>query len=411
MKPGENISFELEGVVHKGLVLPSTDKIVQIKLENGYNIGVDSSKMKNVKVLPKVTSKSSSTEIKSDKKLPKITLISTGGTITSRVDYKTGAVHPLSKPAELLAQIPELSKIANLKIVSPFSVLSEDLTPKDWVKIAKIAVKELNDKSVQGVIITHGTDILHYTASALSFMIGIPSKPVALVGGQRSSDRGSFDGAINLICAVHYCLSDIAAISIIMHENSSDEACLAIRGVKCKKMHTSQRDAFQPINESPLARIFPDGKIEVLNNNYVRRSKAINYASSKLETKVALIKFVPGMDPEILNYYLKQKYKGVILEGTGLGHVSSAWLPTIKKVSKELFIGMTSQCNYGRVDPFVYSTGRLLQEARVVYLEDMLPETAYVKLMWAIANSKSVSVEKLMIGNRAGEISFRINKK
>jgi len=410
--PGDYISFMLTGTKHSGLVLPQTTKeTLFVKLENGYNIGIKYSAAKDVKKLKSPVVVTKTPTLKGTENLPKIAIITTGGTITSRVDYKTGAVHALTKPEELLAQIPELQKLATLKLISPFAVLSEDMTPKDWQELAKIVYKELKDKSVRGVIITHGTDTLHYTSAALAFMLGKLAKPVALVGGQRSSDRGSFDGAQNLICAVHYCLSDINHVAIVMHGSAEDKYCLALHGTKVRKMHTTRRDTFRPVNALPLAKIWSDGKIE--------KNKINQYATTRFSTvfepKVALIKYAPGLDLKIFEAAAKES-KGIILEGTGLGHVAvegkASWLPAIKKAIKRgVFVGMTSQCLYGRTDPFVYSTGRILREAGVTYLGDMLSEVAYVKLGCAIARAKnSVEVKQLMLENWAGEISERIEK-
>jgi len=413
--PGDYMSFKLDGTTHNGLVLPSTTKeTLFIKLENGYNIGIKWSAAKDVKKLKSQAVVAKVPILKGRKNLPKIAIVTTGGTITSRVDYKTGAVHALTKPEELLAQIPELRKLASLQIHAPFSIMSEDITPKDWQELAKAVNSKLSDKSIRGVVVTHGTDTLHYTSAALAFMLGKLEKPVALVGGQRSSDRGSFDGAQNLICAVHYCLADINEVAVAMHGSPDDKYCLAIPGAKVRKMHTTRRDTFRPINTLPLAKIWPNGKIEKIT-----KSK-IHYASTKFssafESKIALVKYVPGLNSKIFDVAAK-KCKGVIIEGTGLGHIvvqprarNAGWLPAIKKaIRRGVFVGMTSQCIYGRVDSHVYSNGRILESAGVVYLGDMLPEAAYVKLGCVLARNRD-DAKRLMLQNWCGEISKRIEK-
>lgn len=400
MQSGARVEATYKGNKYTGILMPSTEKgLIILKLDNGYNIGLKGAKIKKIGVAKAL--KTPKFKVKSKKKLPTVTIITTGGTITSRVDYRTGAVHSLSKAEELLASIPEIAKLANIRVLNPFNIMSEDMNHTHWQKLAKLIA---NDKS-EGVIVTHGTDTLHFTSAALSFMLNNLNKPVALVGGQRSSDRGSFDGAQNLICAIHYCLSDIAEVAIVMHGTTEDESCIAIRGTKARKMHTSRRDAFRPINDLPLAQIYPNGKIKLIQK-YNKRSSSKVKANTKFEPKIALVKFAPGLDPGLIDYYVKKKYKGIILEGTGLGHVSvKSWLKSIKSAAKKMFVGMTSQCLYGRVDPFVYTNMRILKDAGVVYLEDMLPETAYVKLGWALANKKS------MQDNLVGEISKRIPKK
>jgi len=418
---GDKVEVSLKGKTYTGIVMPTPElaekKILIIKLANGYNIGFKlTSDLKIKKIgkekfegLPKYKAKENS-------ELPNVSIISTGGTITSRVDYKTGAVYPLENPEELLLSVPELIDIVNLrKIVQPFAILSEDMSPKEWQKIAVESAELLNSEDI-GLIITHGTDTLHYTAAALSFMLKNLSKPVALVGGQRSSDRGSFDGALNLICAAHYCKSNIAEVAVVMHGESSDSFCYAHRGTKVRKMHTSRRDAFKSINDFPLAKIFKDGKIKILNKTHKQRfdHHAETVADTNFEPKVALVKFYPGANPEILNYFVDKKYKGIVIEATGMGHVSTqpldeknSWLPAIKDaIKKDIAVCLAPQTLYGRLDPFVYRSARLLLNAGVIYLEDMLPETALVKLGWVLGHTKNPKeVKENMLTNFAGEIN------
>ena len=412
--PGDYISFKLAGATHSGLVLPSTTKeTLFLKLENGYNIGIKPSEAKDVKKLRRHVSKTKAPTLAGKKNLPKIAVVTTGGTIVSRVDYKTGAVHALTKPEELLAQIPELQKLASLQISAPFSIMSEDVTSQEWQILASKVNKILHDKSICGVIITHGTDTMHFTSAALAFMLGELDKPVVIVGSQRSSDRGGFDGAQNLICAVHYCLVGINELAVVMHGSSDDKYCLAIPGTKVRKLHTSRRDAFRPINTSPLAKIWPDGKIEKIRKSKIRVAQTL--FSTKFESKIALIKYAPGLNPKIFEF-ASRKCKGVILEGTGFGHVSTegkaSWLASIRKaVKRGVFVGMAPQCIYGRVDPLVYTPGRRLKDAGVTFLSDMLPETAYVKLGCALARARKLGeVKQLMLQNWAGEISERIEE-
>ncbi len=429
LSSGAHISFNVERGKHsgsnnrkavaasaksfRGVVLPQTnEETLFVKLANGYNIGFKRSEVKNIKVESKKLTMSKVPTLKGNSKLPTLALVTTGGTITSSVDYKTGAVTSLTKPEELLAQIPALQKLANIKIFAPLNVMSEDMAHKDWQKLAKFIHKKLQDKSIRGVILTLGTDILHYVSAAMAFMLGKLDKPVAVVGGQRSSDRGSFDGAQNLICAAHYCLSDINQVAVVMHGTSEDTYCIASPGTKVRKMHTSQRDSFRPINTLPLAKIWPDGKIEKL--------KTIPTTSTKFNpnfsSKIALVKFIAGVGPEIFDYYVSKGCKGIIVEGTGLGHLpvscKHTWIPSLKKAIKSgVFVGMTTQCLYGSANPHVYTNLRLVADTGVTYLKDMLPEAAFVKLGCTLARTKKLSdVKKLMLQNWTGEISERIEE-
>ena len=420
---GDKVSVKTKDSAYEGTVMPTPEAekdVLTIKLPSGYNLGIKLGKGVTVTKTGSIEKpKAMAIKAPVKKGLPNIVVIATGGTITSKVDYITGGVSPLTKPEELFLSVPELLDIVNIKrISSPFSVFSENMTPNEWQIIAKEVASALNESDVSGVIVTHGTDTLHYTAAALSFMLKNLNKPVALVGGQRSSDRGSFDGSMNLICAAHYCKSHIAEVAIVMHGNSSDTFCLANRGTNVRKLHTSRRDTFRPINELPLAKIWLNGKVEIVNKNHKDRNDEQKVtADTKFEDKIALIKFFPGADPEILQHFIDKKYKGVIIEATGLGQVavhtinkSKSWLPVIKSaVQKGIFIGFTPQSIYGSLNPYVYSSARELLNAGVCYLGNMLSETAYVKLGYVLAKSKNLEETKeMMQKNIAGEIVEQI---
>ncbi|MGC8699701.1 MAG: Glu-tRNA(Gln) amidotransferase subunit GatD [Candidatus Micrarchaeia archaeon] len=417
---GDKIKVSSPKGAFEGVLMPkpefSMEDVVIIKLENGYNIGIRLDKGSKIERISekeeKKTPKISAFKQKED--LPNIELIYTGGTIGSKIDYESGGVYMLTKPEELLSEVPELSEIANLEVNNLMSIASEDMTYIEWQKIAKAVAEALKKNS--GVVITHGTDTMHYTSAALSFMLNGLNAPVVLTGSQRSSDRGSSDAFMNLICSVRAAArSDIAEVMICMHESSSDNYCSLIRGTKARKMHTSRRDAFKPINNKPIARVSYDGKIEYISNYKRIEEEGELKLLTGFEPKVALVKAYPNSDPMIIDYYLSKGYKGIIIEGTGLGHtpVSTlhgeySWLEHIKRaVDEGMIIGMTSQCLYGRVNENVYRNLRLLRSAGVIYCEDMLPEVAYVKLGFLLGNYKKEHAEKLLNANIAGEITKR----
>ena len=406
MEYGSKVSIDYESNKFIGTLIESSDsKIILLKLDSGYNIGLPKNKCK-LKIIskPKFSiNKTTSTE--SNKSLPNITIISTGGTIASEVDYKTGAVTPITKPSKLLQKLPEIRKIANINTIQILTKFSENLSIEDWEIISESVYKELCKENIRGVIVTHGTDTLHYSSAALSFSLQKLGKPVVFVGGQRSSDRGSFDGGMNLICGLHIANSDIAEVVTVMHGSSEDNFCLVNRGNKVKKMHTTRRDSFRPINSVPIAKVYPNGKIEKHSKHVLRHSNE-PMLLNKFSDKVALIKYYPGMNSDIFNYYSSKKYKGIIIEGTGLGHVNSNFIDEITKLIKEgMFIGMTSQANYGSVNPYVYSSGRTLFNYGVTYLEDILPETAYIKLSWILGNFPESDIKQKMKDNISGEYS------
>ena len=424
-KVGIGDSIELAHGKEKfsGTIMPrpevGDDSILVLKQQNGYNIGIKIGNSAKITKLSaeKKTPSFAKAEVKHDKSLPRIGLIYTGGTIGSKVDYVSGGVYSFTKPEELIADIPELAGIANLEISNPFSILSEDMNYKDWAAIAENVAKSLNG-GARGVVVTHGTDTMHYSAAALSFMLENLNAPVVYTGAQRSSDRGSSDAFINLICASQIAAkANIAEVGICMHGSSSDQFCDFNRGTKVRKMHTSRRDAFKPINNLPMARVGTDGKIE-----YISEHREIDGANKKkvvaktgFEPKVALIMVYPNSDPEIIGHYVEKGYKGIILEGTGLGHVPTSpsikemsWIPHIKHASdKGVIIGMTSQTLYGRVSSNVYRNLREVAKAGAIHCEDMLPETAYVKLGWLLGNHKPEEARKLLATNLVGEITQR----
>jgi glutamyl-tRNA(Gln) amidotransferase subunit D len=395
---------ELEGVDH-----------ITLKLDNGYNIGISGGTCEvigseeKLEVFPEV-------ELEKKKDLPQVSMIATGGTIASRVDYRTGGVHMLMEPNQIFFTTPELADIISLKkILSPFRVASESMSFKEYQKIAQLTAKELN-QGARGVLITHGTDTLHYTSAMLSFMLQNLSQPVCLVGAQRSPDRGSFDGALNLICAGITCgYSSIGEIVVVMHGESSDSFCSVIRGTKVRKMHATRRDTFQPVNEGPLARVWPEGDIDYLNPYRPREDTEVQ-TDSAVEEKVALLKAYPHSNPEILDFLVDRGYRGVLFEATALGHLptdtvdeSYSWLPAVRRAREEgMIIAFATQCLYGRVNPYVYSNARRMFDLGVIYLEDMLPEVGYLKLAWVLGHAQDEdTIRTMMLHDYAGEIKMR----
>lgn len=408
----------------EGVMLDSHEAgIVLIKLESGYNIGIDRSNILDIKTLKKADKKEESSETKFElsHKKPVIDLIMTGGTISSSLDVKTGGVKWLTSPSELFKFYPDIFQLADIRVINPFMKSSENMSSEDWLRLSKIVTKSLNDENVKGVILTHGTDFLHYTGAALSFMIKNLSKPVVLTYSQRSSDRGSSDAELNLYCAAKAALSDVAEVMLVGHANLDDEYCYALQANKCRKMHASRRDTFRPINTLPIAKIYRD-KIEFLKTYNKRKTgkEAKAILEDFFEEKTGLVKFYPGQDPQILNYYFKQGYKGVVIEMSGLGHVltegSDNWIPVISDLVKKGFVVCAAaQTLYGSLDPLVYSPGRELVKAGVIYLKDMLPEAALVKLGYVLGKLKEEKkkiikedVEKSMLENMANEFNERL---
>lgn len=403
------------GAVYEGILVPRFEygdpECIVLKLKNGYNIGL---KISSEDIVEKLGEGSRLTYrvqpiSRPSLNLPRVSIIGTGGTIASRVDYRTGAVTPTFTADDLYSMVPELGEIANIETKVLFSVFSEDMTPKHWTKIAEEVASQL-ENNVQGIVIAHGTDTMGYTAAALSFALHNLSAPVILVGAQRSSDRPSSDATLNLISAVVAAVqAPFGEVAVAMHKDLSDDEVLIHRGTRVRKCHTSRRDAFKSINADPLG-VVKNRVYSQISSFFKPRSPPGKLEVKPLfEEKAALIKYYPGFNPEIIEKLLDMGYRGIILEGTGLGHVGSTCIKAIERArDMGVFVGMTSQCIWGRVNMNVYYTGRDLQKAGVTPLEDMLAETAVVKLMWVLAQTDNVEeVKKLMLTNIAGEFSHK----
>jgi glutamyl-tRNA(Gln) amidotransferase subunit D len=411
--------FEVSGLVVSRYEGDSTDYIV-LKLKSGYNVGIDAKTISSLTLVEDSPSEArlSSFDIPTVEKDSEKTvlLLSTGGTIASKVDYRTGAVKPAYTASDLYSAVPELATIAKIRPEIVFSTFSENLAAEHWKQLSEHVVSRLSKGAdFDGIVVMLGTDTMGYVSSALGFsLIGI-KVPLVCVGSQRSSDRPSADSALNLQAATRFAAnSGVSGVFVAMHENENDVSVGLHSGVRVRKNHTSRRDAFESIDIPLFARVEKD-KI-LFNSEYGKISVVDKHASRELEfktnfeSKVSLIKFHPGLDPSIFDYLSYEKgVKGLILEGTGLGHVSSQCVGKLKElVSKGIFVGMTSQCVWGHVDLNVYSTGIDLIRAGVVPLGNMLSETAFVKLSWVLGNFPDQDPSTLMTQNLVGEMTERI---
>ncbi len=401
--------------VFKGVLLPrpltEDDKHIVLKLNNGYNIGVRIDKVEEIKPLGQKARKViSPSEIIKAEEYADVSIIGTGGTIASRVDYVSGAVYPQFSASELLSRYPEVEKIGKIKTVPLLNIFSEDMRPTYWRKIAESVARELNS-GVKGVVITHGTDTMHFTSAALSFMLRNLTGPVVLTGAQRSPDRGSTDAYLNFLSAVKVAAqSDLGEVVIVMHQTPSDTYCAIHRGTKVRKMHTSRRDAFLSVNSHILGIV--NLKEMIMFSSYSRKaSEGEVEVNTKLEEKVALIYAYPGVDPDVIDFYVDKGYRGLVVAGTGLGHTPEYIMKSLKRaLENDVTIVVTSQCLFGRVNMKVYRRGRELLKIGVIPGEDMLPEVAYVKLMFALGNyTEKSEVTGFMRRNIAGELTSSLS--
>jgi glutamyl-tRNA(Gln) amidotransferase subunit D len=405
VEEGDSVLVKQGNSTFDGVLMPSTTGNAVIKLKNGYNVGFYPGNITMELTEKKQDIQAATVELPPrNPDLPNISILSTGGTIASKVDYRTGAVTSQFTAEDILLAIPELTEIANYNARVCYSILSENMQPEYWVKLAEHVYNEIK-AGTDGVIITHGTDTMMYTAAVLAFMIETPV-PVVFVGSQRSADRPSSDNAMNAICAAKVATSDIAGVTVVMHGTTSDDFCHIHKATKVRKMHTSRRDAFQSINSRPLGRVdYPSGEITTYLDHAGRgeRELAIN---SNIEPRCTLIKYTTGASPEIL-LFASANYRGIVIEGTGLGHVSTEWVPYIQRTTEAgIPVVMTSQCLSGRVCDRVYDTGRDILKAGAIEGEDMMPEIALVKLMYALGRTGDIDeVRRIMTTDMAGEIT------
>jgi len=412
---GDILEVESDGEKFSGTLVPryehDDDRHIVIKLKNGYNIGISVERISKVVRVAKGEAPKFVAPLKvATKGLPRVSILGTGGTIASRVDYRTGAVRPATTSEELYSLFPELSEIASISPEIVMSVYSENLEPSHWETIAK-RVSEVVADGASGVILTMGTDTMGYTAAALSFALkGLPV-PLFIVGSQRSSDRPSSDAFLNLVGAATMAVqADLSGVYVVMHADSSDERLAVHLGTRVRKNHTSARDAFESMGVEPVAYWSRQGTQVNAREPPPPRGKAGGFsAKPRFDPRVALVEFFPSMPTLYLSAILESGARGVVFEGTGLGHINGKNIETVRKFLAEGGLAfMTSQCLWGRVDLNVYDTGRDLLNAGVVPLEDMLPETALAKLMWALANTRSGDETKaLMRENVVGEVTTR----
>ncbi len=389
----------------QGTVLPRSenddDRHIVLKIATGYNIGVAVDTIRNMQETgyKKAKYQIPEKEFPYSKNKPNVKLFGTGGTIASRLDYRTGAVIPAFSPGELYGAVPELADICNMTTEKLFAVFSENMGPMQYKVLAKAIAEEI-EQGIDGIIIGHGTDTLHHTAAALNYMIQDLPVPVVLVGSQRSSDRPSSDAALNLIHSAYTAgHSDIAEVLVCMFGPTSDEYGFLHRGTRVRKMHSSYRSTFRTIGDIPLAKVVR-GNVEVLKTSYNRRRKdkkcrVLPY----FEEKVSLIYYYPNMQPDIVDSLVDHGYRGIVIAGTGLGHVNKPLYPAIKRaVEKGVAVYMTVQTLWGYVHMYVYDTGRDLLALGIIPVGNMLPEVAYIKLGWALGQTDDLDrVKDLML--------------
>ncbi len=398
-----------------GIILPRSETAdphhIVMKLRSGYNIGVAAGNVRAITVHGRKEAhyKIPEKAFPYDPKKPRVKLFGTGGTIASRLDYRTGAVIPAFSPGELYGSVPELADLCNLETEKLYGVFSENMGPEQWIGTAQAIGREI-ENGVHGIVIGHGTDTMHHTAAILSFMVQNSPVPIVMVGSQRSSDRPSSDAALNLMHSVKTAAeSDIAEVMVCMFGPTSDDYGLLHRGTRVRKMHSSYRSTFRTIGDIPIAMVSRES-IRPLRQDYKRRRPDRNVAiNTAFEEKVSIVYYYPNMKPDIIDSLIDNGYRGIVIAGTGLGHVNKPLYPSLRRAHENnIAVYMTVQTLWGYVQMYVYDTGRDMMELGVIPGANMLPEVAYMKLGWALGQTKDVArVREIMMTPVAGEITER----
>jgi glutamyl-tRNA(Gln) amidotransferase subunit D len=399
----------------KGTILPRSenddDLHIVMKIATGYNVGIDVTTVTEMKEVgyKKANYKIPEKQFPVTPGLPRVKLLGTGGTIASRLDYRTGAVIPAFTPGELYGAVPELADICNLETEKLFAVFSENMGPTQYKTLAVAIGKEI-EKGVEGIVIGHGTDTLSHTGAALSFMVQNSPVPIILVGSQRSSDRPSSDAALNLMHAMTAAgHGDIAEVLVCMFGPTSDEYGLLHRGTRVRKMHSSYRSTFRTIGDTPVASITRKGVTHIKEDFNPRRKDRNVIIKPYFEERVTMLYYYPGMSPDVLDAMTDLGYKGIIIVGTGLGHVNKELYPAIERAHKKgVHMYMTVQTIWGYVHMFVYDTGRDMMAKGIIPAGNMLPETAFIKLSWVLGQTDDpAEVKRLMLTPINDEITER----
>jgi len=399
----------------RGIILPRSETAdefhVVLKLATGYNVGIHQETIQTIKCYGRKEANYKIPEkaFPTSPRKPNIKLLGTGGTIASRLDYRTGAVIPAFSPGELYGSVPELADYCNLDTEKLFGVFSENMTPAEWIKTAQVIGKEIRN-GVDGIVVGHGTDTMHHTAAALSFMVQDSPVPIVMVGSQRSSDRPSSDAALNLIHAVKTAAeSDIAETMVCMFGPTSDQYGLLHYGTRVRKMHSSYRSTFRTLSDTPLGMVDRQ-KITPLRDDYRKRREDRNVKiNAVFEEKVSIVYYYPNMKPDIIDSLIDNGYRGIVIAGTGLGHVNKPLYPALKRAQeKGIAVYMTVQTLWGYVQMYVYETGREILKLGVIPTGNMLPEVAYVKLGWALGQTDDLEkVKEIMLTPIGRELTER----
>ncbi len=406
-------------VCHEGVLLsPASPEHITIKLANGYNVTFAENEVTSMTLIGDaiIHSEQIATPMNEDSNLPEVWILHTGGTIASKVDYVTGAVTAQFEPDELLNAVPELAQHARIRTLKLGNMWSDDIRARHW-NLMMNATKEAFEAGAVGVVITHGTDTMHYSAAAAAFAWsgngGRPPGRIVFTGSQRSSDRGSTDGTENLLAAVHWAAHgpeptgmDGDSSVIVMHAGSDDGICAVLPGCSTRKFHSSRRDAFHGINTEPLA------FVHVARGGGCNIQGTLNVASRPIATEpvpfnenVRILQLMAGahLFADQVTLAKKAGYDAILFHGTGLGHLpienpnedspeNAEMLDAITEFCEGGGVAvMTTQCIHGPVHMDVYSKGRDQQALGIIGNHTTIsPDAALIKLHFLLSVGEDI---------------------
>ncbi len=326
---------------------------------------------------------------------PKVIVLNTGGTIGHR---SIDGVAVMDFAAERLASDIGCAQV-DLEFRALFRKGSMDIVPADWQTIAT-AVAEAAAARPRGVVILHGTDTMHYTASALSFMLRDLAIPIVITGSMMPGGDAGSDAILNLRDAVQVAAEgEFAEVCVVFSADAVRIKAVVIRGCRAKKVHSTAIDAFASINALPLGFVV-GGTIERTTLPARPRSSAELRLALALDSDVVLIKLTPNLAPHALARCL-QGSSGAVLEGTGVGHIRTDLQPIVSQFKKPVVI--TTQTGQGGERLGTYDVDRqILAIPNIIPTGDMSSDTALVKLMWVLGQCGEV--KSIMPPDLAGEM-------
>ncbi|MBI2888517.1 MAG: asparaginase [Candidatus Liptonbacteria bacterium] len=330
-------------------------------------------------------------------KKAEILVIFSGGTLVMEENEKGALETPPKERAikTLLNMEPRLKRIANLSVHYLDNIDSTNMEPKHWNAMTEVIAEKY--RKFDGFVITHGTDTMAYTASALSYSLQNLGKPVVLTGAQIPGGKIETDARRNFVNAVSVASMNIAGVMVVFDEE-------VIMGSRASKVSESKLDAFETINWDLLGEIRIDIR---LSDEAKRRHGAAIKPKPGFEENIAVVTLVPGTPVEMLLGLLDRGVKGLVLRGYGSGNIAYKYLPAIERANKlQVPVVVSTQCLEGATAMHLYDVGKQALDKGVIQAYDMSIESVVTKLMWALAHAKNYAeVKKMMHTNYTGEIN------